>query len=144
MQKSQCGGHQRLEPFLFYHYFLPLFSLLFPRRLDHAVGNAPHLLETIDYLANATGFHEFAEFTAEDIGTVDSGLNSMVLASNNERVIMPVSEWRTVPVCAISLFLYYFYAIQASGVSKGRIEVSRRSGAFCRSILSTAHTVESR
>jgi 4-hydroxyphenylpyruvate dioxygenase len=52
----------------------------------------PKLLETIDYLANATGFHEFAEFTAQDIGTVDSGLNSMVLASNNERVILPVSK----------------------------------------------------
>jgi len=24
------------------------------------------------------GFHEFAEFTADDVGTVDSGLNSMV------------------------------------------------------------------
>ena len=25
-----------------------------------------------------TGWHEFAEFTTEDVGTVDSGLNSMV------------------------------------------------------------------
>jgi len=31
-----------------------------------------------------TGFHEFCEFTAEDVGTVDSGLNSVVLANNNE------------------------------------------------------------
>ncbi len=30
------------------------------------------------------GFHEFAEFVAEDVGTVDSGLNSVVLANNNE------------------------------------------------------------
>ena len=35
---------------------------------------------------------EFAEFTAEDVGTVDSGLNSMVLASNNEKVLLPVNE----------------------------------------------------
>jgi len=43
-------------------------------------------------MAGMTGFHEFAEFTAEDVGTVDSGLNSMVLASNNERVLLPVNE----------------------------------------------------
>lgn len=30
------------------------------------------------------GFHEFAEFCSEDVGTVDSGLNSVVLANNNE------------------------------------------------------------
>lgn len=30
------------------------------------------------------GFHEFAEFVAEDVGTLDSGLNSVVLANNNE------------------------------------------------------------
>ena len=38
------------------------------------------------------GFHEFAEFTAEDVGTVDSGLNSVVLANNNEMVLLPVNE----------------------------------------------------
>lgn len=36
--------------------------------------------------------HEFAEFTAEDVGTVDSGLNSMVLANNDEYVLLPVNE----------------------------------------------------
>ncbi len=41
---------------------------------------------------NMTGFHEFSEFTADDVGTVDSGLNSMVLASNNEYILMPVNE----------------------------------------------------
>jgi 4-hydroxyphenylpyruvate dioxygenase len=40
----------------------------------------------------AAGFHEFAEFVAEDVGTVDSGLNSMVLANNNEMVLLPVNE----------------------------------------------------
>ena len=62
------------------------------RRLDHAVGNVPELLKAVDYLAAATGFHEFAEFVAEDVGTVDSGLNSVVLASNNEMVLLPVNE----------------------------------------------------
>ncbi len=40
----------------------------------------------------AAGFHEFAEFTAEDVGTVDSGLNSMVMANNSEFVLMPINE----------------------------------------------------
>ena len=31
-------------------------------------------------IASVAGFHEFAEFVAEDVGTVDSGLNSAVMA----------------------------------------------------------------
>ncbi|GAB4813284.1 hypothetical protein N2152v2_000330 [Parachlorella kessleri] len=61
-------------------------------RLDHAVSNVHDLMPAVRYLAGATGFHEFAEFTAADVGTVDSGLNSMVLASNNEMVLLPVNE----------------------------------------------------
>jgi 4-hydroxyphenylpyruvate dioxygenase len=62
------------------------------QRIDHIVSNVPHLFTAVDYLMNATGFHEFSEFTAEDVGTVDSGLNSMVLANNNEMVLLPVNE----------------------------------------------------
>eukprot|EP00644_Phytophthora_capsici_P014453 jgi/Phyca11/503391/fgenesh2_kg.PHYCAscaffold_3_\ len=62
------------------------------QRLDHCVGNVPKLLEAVKYITGFTGFHEFAEFTAEDVGTLDSGLNSMVLASNNEMVLLPVNE----------------------------------------------------
>lgn len=61
-------------------------------RLDHAVSNVPKLFDAVDYLMHSVGFHEFSEFTADDIGTVDSGLNSMVLASNNEFVLLPVNE----------------------------------------------------
>ncbi|KAH7372775.1 hypothetical protein KP509_17G020200 [Ceratopteris richardii] len=61
-------------------------------RLDHAVGNVHKLLENVQYIANFTGFHEFAEFTADDVGTAESGLNSMVLASNNELVLLPLNE----------------------------------------------------
>lgn len=61
-------------------------------RFDHAVGNVPDLIATRDYIMACTGFHEFAEFVAEDVGTVDSGLNSVVLASNNEMVLLPVNE----------------------------------------------------
>lgn len=62
------------------------------RRLDHAVGNVPKLEPVVDYLKNFTGFHEFAEFTAEDVGTAESGLNSVVLANNNENVLFPLNE----------------------------------------------------
>lgn len=62
------------------------------QRLDHAVGNVPKLLPAVNYIAGFTGFHEFAEFVAEDVGTVDSGLNSMVLANNSEMVLLPVNE----------------------------------------------------
>ncbi|CAG9460350.1 unnamed protein product [Pedinophyceae sp. YPF-701] len=61
-------------------------------RIDHCVGNVWELIPAAEYLANATGMHEFAEFTAEDVGTVDSGLNSMVLASNSEMVLLPINE----------------------------------------------------
>eukprot|EP00602_Paraphysomonas_sp_CaronLab_P003433 CAMPEP_0185024826 /NCGR_PEP_ID=MMETSP1103-20130426/8021_1 /TAXON_ID=36769 /ORGANISM="Paraphysomonas bandaiensis, Strain Caron Lab Isolate" /LENGTH=400 /DNA_ID=CAMNT_0027557891 /DNA_START=90 /DNA_END=1292 /DNA_ORIENTATION=- len=61
-------------------------------RLDHIVSNVPSLFEAVDYMIGAIGLHEFAEFTAEDVGTVDSGLNSMVLANNSESVLMPFNE----------------------------------------------------
>ncbi|KAK9285342.1 hypothetical protein L1049_024533 [Liquidambar formosana] len=62
------------------------------RRLDHAVGNVPELAPAISYVKGFTGFHEFAEFTADDVGTSESGLNSMVLASNDEMVLLPLNE----------------------------------------------------
>lgn len=62
------------------------------RRLDHAVGNVPELGPAVDYVKKFTGFHEFAEFTAEDVGTNESGLNSVVLGNNDENVLLPVNE----------------------------------------------------
>ncbi|GAB4842876.1 hypothetical protein Ancab_012855 [Ancistrocladus abbreviatus] len=62
------------------------------RRLDHAVGNVPELGPAVDYVKKFTGFHEFAEFTADDVGTSESGLNSMVLANNDEMVLLPMNE----------------------------------------------------
>jgi len=62
-------------------------------RIDHTVSNVPKLNEVIPKHVKAmTGFHEFAEFTTEDVGTVDSGLNSIVMASNNEAVLLPFNE----------------------------------------------------
>jgi 4-hydroxyphenylpyruvate dioxygenase len=62
------------------------------RRIDHAVGNVPNLLETLNEVSAFTGFHEFAEFASEDVGTVESGLNSVVLASDSEDVLLPLNE----------------------------------------------------
>lgn len=62
------------------------------RRLDHAVGNMPVLTPVVNYLKGFTGFHEFAEFTADDVGTSESGLNSVVLANNDEMVLFPMNE----------------------------------------------------
>lgn len=61
-------------------------------RIDHAVGNVWELNEAVTYLKKMTGFHPFAEFVAEDVGTVDSGLNSVVLANNAEDVLIPLNE----------------------------------------------------
>ncbi|MBA0788212.1 hypothetical protein Gotri_006701 [Gossypium trilobum] len=84
------------------HDFLPGFekiedALSYPldyglRRLDHAVGNVPELGPAVSYVKSFTGFHEFAEFTAEDVGTSESGLNSVVLANNEEMVLLPMNE----------------------------------------------------
>ncbi|GAB2215227.1 hypothetical protein Droror1_Dr00019608 [Drosera rotundifolia] len=62
------------------------------RKLDHAVGNVPELAPAVEYVKRFTGFHEFAEFTAEDVGTSESGLNSVVLANNDEMVLLPLNE----------------------------------------------------
>jgi len=62
------------------------------RRLDHAVGNVPELSPAVIYIKQFTGFHEFAEFTAEDVGTSESGFNSVVLANNEETVLLTMSE----------------------------------------------------
>jgi 4-hydroxyphenylpyruvate dioxygenase len=61
-------------------------------KIDHAVGNVPNLQEVYSHIQNFTGFHEFAEFTSEDVGTVDSGLNSVVLASDSEAILLPINE----------------------------------------------------
>uniref|UniRef100_M8BRV3 4-hydroxyphenylpyruvate dioxygenase n=1 Tax=Aegilops tauschii TaxID=37682 RepID=M8BRV3_AEGTA len=61
-------------------------------RFDHVVGNVPELASAAAYVAGFTGFHEFAEFTTEDVGTAESGLNSMVLANNSEGVLLPLNE----------------------------------------------------
>jgi len=62
------------------------------RRLDHCVGNVPDMQLVLKYMRSMMGYHDFAEFTREDVGTVNSGLNSVVLASATEDVLLPVNE----------------------------------------------------
>lgn len=71
---------------------IPLRGLSGIHTIDHAVGNVPDLHEAHSRMVQILGFHEFAEFTAEDVGTVDSGLNSVVLASDAEAVLLPMNE----------------------------------------------------
>ena len=47
-------------------------------RIDHVVGNLYDLKATLNSIKKMTGFHEFAEFVSEDVGTVDSGLNRLL------------------------------------------------------------------
>lgn len=60
---------------------------------DHVVGNVWDLLPAVNRLAAATGFHEFAEFVASDIGTVDSGLNSVSCLCHALDVLLFARIW---------------------------------------------------
>eukprot|EP00466_Bigelowiella_natans_P013251 jgi/Bigna1/136436/aug1.34_g11144 len=62
------------------------------KQIDHVVGNVKEIIPQANRMISATGFHEFAEFTTEDVGTVESGLNSLVLANNLENVLLPINE----------------------------------------------------
>ena len=86
-QKTPFLPH--LAPYPSYKSSKPTYGL---SRIDHTVGNVPNLLKAQEYIQKFTGYHPFAEFTPEDIGTVDSGLNSVVLASDSEAVLLPLNE----------------------------------------------------
>lgn len=62
------------------------------RRLDHVLINVPEMGPPIEYVRKFTGFHEFAEFTAEDVGTEESGLNTVALTNNEENVFVVFAE----------------------------------------------------
>ncbi len=47
---------------------------------------------SIHSVYKASGHWKHVCTVTQDVGTVDSGLNSMVLASNNEVVLLPVNE----------------------------------------------------
>ena len=62
-------------------------SLPFPLPFE----NVSDLAAAAQYIKAFTGYHEFAEFNSADVGTLDSGLNSIVLASGTERVLLPLN-----------------------------------------------------
>ncbi|KAL6184288.1 hypothetical protein ACLB2K_045692 [Fragaria x ananassa] len=84
-------------------WFLPEFepvSSSFPldfgiRRLDHVVGNVPDLAAaTLEYVKGFTGFHEFtrsSQWRTSGLARA-AGLNSVVLASNDEMVLLSMNE----------------------------------------------------
>ncbi|KAK9072646.1 hypothetical protein SSX86_009081 [Deinandra increscens subsp. villosa] len=106
------------------------------RRLDHAAVNVPELAPAVHYLKSFTGFHEFAEFTANEVGTNESGFNSVILACDNETVILGINE----PVngtkrSQIQTFLDYnegsgvqHLAVESEDIFRTLREMKRRSG----------------
>ncbi|XP_026449189.1 4-hydroxyphenylpyruvate dioxygenase-like [Papaver somniferum] len=63
------------------------------RRLDHVAGNVMNLPEVVKYVKMFSGFHEFSQFTIDDLtGVIESGLNSAVLANNGESVLLNITE----------------------------------------------------
>eukprot|EP01035_Chromulina_nebulosa_P017833 gene17833-23445_t len=94
IDSNNRGHYDIAEIKLYGDVVLRLISLSYfgIRSFDHIVGNLWSIQPTMAYLQNITGFHEFAEFIAEDVGTVDSGLNSVVLANNKENILLPLNE----------------------------------------------------
>ncbi|CAN6455376.1 unnamed protein product [Victoria cruziana] len=122
-------GYEAVEPEVRLDYGL--------NRLDHAVGNVPNLAEAVRYVAGFTGFHEFAEFTAADVGTAESGLNSVVLANNDETILLPMNEpvFGTKRRSQIQTYLEHnegaglqHLAIGSSDIFKTLREMRKRSG----------------
>ncbi|KAI5814910.1 4-hydroxyphenylpyruvate dioxygenase [Pyronema omphalodes] len=62
--------------------------------IDHCVGNQDwdEMEEACDYYENALGFHRFWSVDDNDICTEFSALKSIVMASPNELVKMPINE----------------------------------------------------
>ncbi|KAK7809559.1 4-hydroxyphenylpyruvate dioxygenase, partial [Quercus suber] len=62
------------------------------QRLDHIVSSVPKIAPVVSYPKNFTRFHEFVEFTAEDVRTCESRLNFVVLVNNEEIVLLPLTK----------------------------------------------------
>ena len=111
-------------------------AFLFPElaRFDHVGGNVPELAPVAAYMAGFTGFNEFAEFTAEDVGTAESGLDSVALANNSEAVLLglnkPVHD--TSRRSQIQTYLEYHGGPACSTWHSPAMTCSGRSGRFGR------------
>lgn len=62
--------------------------------IDHCVGNQDwdQMTAACDYYENALGFHRFWSVDDKDISTEFSALRSIVMASPNELIKMPINE----------------------------------------------------
>jgi len=83
-------------------------------KIDHVVGNVFNLENIIAQLKASLGFHTFSKFTKEEINTPYTSLNSEVLSSNNERVLLPINE--SAPGKKESQILEYLKAYNGPGV----------------------------
>jgi 4-hydroxyphenylpyruvate dioxygenase len=63
-------------------------------RIDHVVGNVGwnEMAKTASFYAEAFGFHPFLSFDDKDISTEFTALRSVVMASPNEAIKMPINE----------------------------------------------------
>ena len=63
-------------------------------RVDHCVGNVPSKFydSTISAIKRQLNYSEFAEFLTSEVGTEESGLNSVVLSSESGKVLLPINE----------------------------------------------------
>ncbi|XP_051211800.1 4-hydroxyphenylpyruvate dioxygenase-like [Lolium perenne] len=61
-------------------------------RFDHIAGAVPDLASVASYVAGFTGFHEFSDFTGHKVGTGESALNGVVLANNEDTVLLTLLE----------------------------------------------------
>lgn len=71
--------------------YLPEVSL---EAIDHCVGNQgwDQMVEACDYYERTLGFHRFWSVDDKDISTEFSALRSIVMASPNELIKMPINE----------------------------------------------------
>jgi len=83
-------------------------------RMDHIVGNVYDMNQVCGDMKKWTGMHTFAAFSKEDIQTPWTSLNSEVLSSNNNKVLLPVNE--SAPGKKESQILEYLKAYNGPGV----------------------------
>ena len=79
-------------------------------RLDHCVSNVPNLFEATDYLNKCVGFHEFSEFTAEDVGKCFPTL-SFSTGYSLIAVTMTTMSALTLTLSSSSFYLYLHLAL---------------------------------
>lgn len=60
--------------------------------VDHIVHNTHDMMASVRMLARVLGLHVFAIFRADEVGSPTSSLNSVVMSSNDGRLLLPINE----------------------------------------------------